>query len=194
MIWPNENQDKNKQIHAIFLPFFKISRTYAWKVTSFSWFRKLAHSIAKKIPLFDENGYEYEHGCTPWSGWGGEGGGWEGWGWNGEWVCKRVLGSFTPSIKMALCMFMYTTSPEWQSMGQNVYYQIMYTYCGIYGGKMAPKQLNIRCYLGDPGMFGRGELYLEMIFVAYIGVFVRAARSRHSSFHSILGDLRVIII
>ena len=107
MIWPNENQDKNKQIHAIFRPFFKISRTYAWKVTPFSWFRKLTHSIEKKIPLFDENGYEYEHGCTPWSGWGGEGGGWEGWGWGGEWVCKRVLWSFTPSIKIALCMFMY---------------------------------------------------------------------------------------
>ena len=39
------------------LPFFKISRTHAWKMTPFSWFREFAPLIEKR-PFFRENRYE----------------------------------------------------------------------------------------------------------------------------------------
>ena len=41
------------------LPFFKIWRTHAWKITYFSWFREFAPPV-EKVPLFREN--EYKHG------------------------------------------------------------------------------------------------------------------------------------
>ena len=66
-------------------PIFKISRTYAWKMTPLSWFREFAPPI-QKIPPFCENGYE--RGMRFGREWeGGMGGG------RGEWEGGRGVGS-----------------------------------------------------------------------------------------------------
>ena len=45
-----ENPDENRQIHAKFVPIFKIWRIYAWQITIFSWFREFAPPFEKNTP------------------------------------------------------------------------------------------------------------------------------------------------
>ena len=57
----NNSNILNKQMEintCKILSFFKISRTHAWKMTLFSWFREFGPPIEKNAP-FCENGYEH---------------------------------------------------------------------------------------------------------------------------------------
>ena len=80
----NNSNTRNKQMEmntCKILPFFKISRTHAWKMIHFSWFRNSHLPHWKKYPFFRENLYErgirFGGEVVGWGGvgcWGGGGG------------------------------------------------------------------------------------------------------------------------
>ena len=70
------------------LPFFKISRTHACKITPFSWFREFAPPIAKIPHFLAKMGNSVVY---VWSGVGGPG-----------MVCMRLVQAYINSIVKAL--------------------------------------------------------------------------------------------
>ena len=55
-LWPNVNPGEYRQIYAKFIPLFKISLIYAWKITHFSWFRQFVLPNEKNAPFFAKIG------------------------------------------------------------------------------------------------------------------------------------------